>query len=156
MRQRLEQVAGAIAAAIFALLFVTFVVQVAARFLFDRPLAWSDELVVILYIAMVFWSAATLLKEREHVMFDLVYAALPPWGQRVMALVGVVLIAGLMGTLLPYAFDYVRFMHREPTAVLGVPFSWVFAPFLVFVFAVVLMYLHKGWKLLRSGWQEQL
>ena len=156
MRQRLEQVAGAIAAAIFALLFVTFVVQVAARFLFDRPLAWSDELVVILYIAMVFWSAATLLKEREHVMFDLVYAALPAWGQRAMALVGVVLIAGLMGVLLPYAFDYVRFMHREPTAVLGVPFSWVFAPFLVFVLAVVLMYLHKGWKLLRSGWQEQL
>lgn len=156
MRQRLEQVAGAIAAAIFALLFVTFIVQVGARFLFARPLAWSDELVVILYIAMVFWSAATLLKEREHVMFDLVYAALPPWGRRVMALVGVVLMAGLMGTLLPYAFDYVRFMHREPTAVLGVPFSWVFAPFLVFVLAVVVMYLHKGWKLLRNGWQEQL
>jgi TRAP-type C4-dicarboxylate transport system permease small subunit len=156
VRQRLEQVAGAIAAAIFALLFVTFIVQVAARFLFNRPLAWSDELVVILYIAMVFWSAATLLKEREHVMFDLVYAALPPRGQRVMALVGVVLMAGLMGVLLPYAFDYVRFMHREPTAVLGVPFSWVFAPFLVFVLALVLMYLHKGWKLLRSGWQEQL
>ncbi len=156
MRQRLEQVAGAIAAVVFALLFITFVVQVAARFLFDRPLAWSDELVVILYIAMVFWSAATLLKEREHVMFDLVYAALPPWGQRVMALAGVVLIAGLMGVLLPYAFDYVRFMHREPTAVLGVPFSLVFAPFLVFVLAVVLMYLHKGWKLLRTGWQGQL
>jgi TRAP-type C4-dicarboxylate transport system permease small subunit len=156
MRLRVQALAGAIAAAIFALLFVTFIVQVAARFLFNRPLAWSDELVVILYIAMVFWSAATLLKEREHVMFDLVYAALPPRGQRVMALVGVVLMAGLMGVLLPYAFDYVRFMHREPTAVLGVPFSWVFAPFLVFVLALVLMYLHKGWKLLRSGWQEQL
>jgi TRAP-type C4-dicarboxylate transport system permease small subunit len=156
MRRRLEALASAIAAAIFALLFVTFIVQVAARFLFDRPLAWSDELVVILYIAMVFWSAATLLKEREHVMFDLVYAALPPWGQRVMALAGVLLIGGLMGVLLPYAFDYVRFMHREPTAVLGVPFSVVFAPFLVFVLAVLLMYLHKGWRLLRTGWREQL
>ncbi len=156
MRRRLEALAGAIAAAIFALLFLTFIVQVAARFLFDRPLAWSDELVVILYIAMVFWSAAVLLKEREHVMFDLVHAALPPQGRRVMALVGALLMAGLMGVLLPYAFDYVRFMHREPTAVLGVPFSLVFAPFLVFVLAVVLMYLHKGWKLLRTGWQEQL
>jgi TRAP-type C4-dicarboxylate transport system permease small subunit len=156
MRRRLEALASAIAAAIFALLFVTFIVQVAARFLFDRPLAWSDELVVILYIAMVFWSAATLLKEREHVMFDLVYAALPPWGQRVMALAGVLLIGGLMGVLLPYAFDYVRFMHREPTAVLGVPFSVVFAPFLVFVLAVLLMYLRKGWRLLRTGWREQL
>lgn len=156
MRRRLETLAGAVAAAIFALLFLTFIVQVAARFLFDRPLAWSDELVVILYIAMVFWSAAVLLKEREHVMFDLIYAALPPQGRRVMALVGSLLMAGLMGVLLPYAFDYVRFMHREPTAVLGVPFSIVFAPFLFFVLAVVWMYLHKAWRLLSRDWEQAL
>ena len=156
MRKRLERVAGGIAAGIFALLFLTFVVQVAARFLFQRPLAWSDELIVVLYIAMVFWSAATLLKEREHVMFDLLYAALPPRGQRALGLIGAALMAGLMGALLPYAFDYVRFMHRESTAVLGIPFSLVFAPFLLFVLAVVWLYLRKGWKLLRSGWQEQL
>ncbi len=156
MRKRLQQAAEALAAGIFALLFLTFVVQVGARFIFNRPLAWSDELVVILYIAMVFWSAATLLKERQHVMFDLVYAMLPPKGKRAVGLAGAALMVGLMGVLLPYAFDYVRFMHREPTAVLGVPFSIVFAPFLIFVLALVLMYLHKGWKLLRPGWQELL
>ena len=156
MRRRLEHIAQAVAATIFALLFLTFVLQVGARFLFDRPLAWSDELVVILYIAMVFWSAAVLLKEREHVMFDLVYAALPPQGRRVMALLGAVLMAGLMGVLLPYAFDYVRFMHREPTAVLGVPFSIVFAPFLLFVVAITLMYLRKAWRLLSRGWEQAL
>ena len=156
MRRHLQRIAEAIAAAIFGLLFLTFVVQVAARFLFNRPLAWSDELIVILFIAMVFWSAATLLKEREHVMFDLLYAMLPPQGQRAMALIGSLMMAGLMGVLLPYAFDYVRFMHREPTAVLGMPFSLVFAPFLLFVFAVCVMYLQKTWKLLRPGWQGQL
>ncbi|MBC7954515.1 MAG: TRAP transporter small permease [Cytophagales bacterium] len=156
MRRHLERVAQAVAATLFALLFLTFVLQVGARFLFDRPLAWSDELVVILYIAMVFWSAAVLLKEREHVMFDLVYAALPKQGQRVMALLGAVLMAGLMGVLLPYAFDYVRFMHREPTAVLGVPFSIVFAPFLLFVLAMVVMYLRKAWRLLSRDWEQAL
>lgn len=156
MRQRLQQVAEAVAAAIFALLFLTFVVQVSARFVFNRPMAWSDELIVVLYIAMVFWTAATLLKEREHVMFDLLYAALPPRGRRALALTGAALMAALMGVLLPYAFDYVRFMHRESTAVMGIPFSLVFAPFLLFVLAVAWMYLHKCWRLLRPGWQEQL
>jgi TRAP-type C4-dicarboxylate transport system permease small subunit len=156
MRRHLGRVARAVAATLFALLFFTFVLQVGARFLFDRPLAWSDELVVILYIAMVFWSAAVLMKEREHVMFDLVYAALPRQGQRVMALLGAVLMAGLMGVLLPYAFDYVRFMHREPTAVLGVPFSIVFAPFLLFVAALVVMYLRKAWRLLSRDWEQAL
>ena len=83
MRERLRLAAEAVAAAIFALLFLVFIVQVGMRFLFNRPLAWSDELIVILYIAMVFWSAATLLKERDHVMLDLVYEVLPPGGKRV-------------------------------------------------------------------------
>jgi TRAP-type C4-dicarboxylate transport system permease small subunit len=156
MRRRLERIAQAIAAAIFALLFLTFVLQVGARFLFDSPLSWTDELVVVLYIAMVFWSAALLLKEREHVMFDLVYAALPPQGRRAVALLGALLMIGLMGVLLPHAFDYVRFMHREPTAVLGVPFSLVFAPFLLFVLALVVMYLRKAWRLLSRDWERAL
>lgn len=156
MRRLLERIAQAIAAGLFGLLFLVFVVQVVARFVFDRPLAWSDELVVVLYIAFVFWSAALLLKERDHVMFDLVYAALPPRGRRAMALVGALLMAGLMGWLLLPAFDYVRFMHREPTAVMGIPFSVVFAPFLLFVAAMALMYLHKAWRLLSRGWEQHL
>src|SRR6218665_3286154 len=102
-----------VAAAVFGLLFVVFVIQVAMRFLFSQPLAWSDELIVVLYILMVFWSAATLLKEREHVMLDLVYEALPPGGRRAFALLGAGLTSGLMLYLLPQAFDYVKFMHRE-------------------------------------------
>lgn len=156
MREKFEAAARAVAAVLFGALFLCFVVQVAMRFLFNRPLAWSDELIVILYIAMVFWAAATLVKEREHVAFDLVYAALPPVGRRVMALLGALVMAGLMGVLLPYAADYVRFMHREPTAVLGVPFSVVFAPFIVFVFAMLVMYLRKAWRLLGRGWEQHL
>ena len=90
-------------------------------------------------------------------MFDLVYAALPPWGQRVMALAGVLLIGGLMGVLLPVCLR-LRALHapRADRRAGVCRFSVVFAPFLVFVLAVLLMYLHKGWRLLRTGWREQL
>ena len=156
MRKRLIQVAEAVAAGVFALLFLTFVVQVGMRFLFNRPLAWSDELIMILYILMVFWGAATLLKERDHVMLDLVYAALPPGGQRVFALLGAALMAALLLVLLPEAFDYVRFMQRESTPVLGIPFSIVFAPFVLFVVLVAWRYVVKLVRLLGGGWKEQL
>jgi TRAP-type C4-dicarboxylate transport system permease small subunit len=150
------QIAEAIAAGVFALLFLTFVVQVGMRFLFNRPLAWSDELIMILYILMVFWGAATLLKERDHVMLDLVYAALPPSGQRIFALVGAALMAALLLLLLPEAFDYVRFMNRESTPVLGVPFSVVFAPFVLFVVLVAWRYVVKLVRLLGGNWQREL
>lgn len=156
MRKRLTQAAEAVAAGVFALLFLTFVVQVGMRFLFNRPLAWSDELIMILYILMVFWGAATLLKERDHVMLDLVYAALPPGGQRIFALIGAALMAALLLVLLPETFDYVRFMQRESTPVLGVPFSIVFAPFVLFVVLVAWRYVVKLVRLLGSGWKREL
>ena len=156
MRARLRHFCEIVAAAVFALLFVTFVVQVAMRFLFARPLAWSDELIVILYILIVFWSTATLLEEKDHVMLDLVYAALPPGGRRVFALVGAALTAALLLILLPQAWDYVKFMGRERTPVLDIPFSWVFAPFLLFIALVAWRYVVKFVRLLGSGWREQL
>ncbi len=156
MRKRLQHLAEAVAAALFALLFLTFVLPVGMRFLFERPLAWSDELIVVLYIAVVFWSAATLLREKEHVMLDLVYAALPPGGQRVFALVGAGLMAGLLLVLLPEAWDYVKFMGREKTPVLDIPFSLVFAPFLLFVALAAWRYVVKLVRLLGPGWKEQL
>ena len=153
---RLRRGCAAVAAAAFALMFLVFVFQVAMRFLFDRPLAWSDELIVVLSIFIVFWSAATLLEEKEHVMLDLVYVALPPGGQRLFALVGAALVAGLLLWLLPQAFDYVRFMQRERTAVLDIPFSWVFAPFVLFVASVGLRYLVKFIRLLGRDWRRYL
>lgn len=155
-RERARHAAEAIGAAIFAALFLVFIVQVGMRFLLNRPLAWSDELIVILYIAMVFWGAATLLKERDHVMLDLVYAALPPAGQRIFALIGAALTAGLLLWLLPQAWDYVSFMHRERTPVLDVPFSVVFAPFVLFVAVIGARYAVKFVRLLGRDWRTQL
>lgn len=156
MLERSRRVAEGIAAAVFALLFLVFVVQVAMRFLFNKPLAWSDELIVVLYILMVFWSAATLLKEKEHVMLDLVYETLPPGGKRIFGLLGAALTAGLLLFLLPEAFDYVRFMHREKTPVLDIPFSYVFAPFVFFVAVIGMQYVIKFCRLLGRNWKQQL
>ena len=156
MRKWLQHFCEIVAAAVFGLLFLTFIVQIGMRFIFDRPLAWSDELIVILYILIVFWSAATLLQEKDHVMLDLVYAALPPGGQRMFALVGAALMAALLLILLPEAWDYVKFMGRERTPVLDIPFSFVFAPFLLFIVTVAARYVAKVVRLLGSDWKQQL
>lgn len=156
MLKRLRHLAEGVAAAVFALLFVTFIVQVTMRFVFNNPLAWSDELIVVLYILMVFWGAALLLKEKDHVMLDLVYEALPPAGRRIFGLVGAALVAGLMLVLLPQAFDYVKFMNREKTPVLDIPFSVVFAPFILFVAVIGVGYFVKFCRLLGSNWRQHI
>ena len=132
---------------LFALLFGVFIVQVIARFGFNRPLGWTDELAVILYIWVILWATAFMVPTRDHVKFDLVYQWASPRGRRVMRAAGGLLIGGLAAWALPGNWDYIRFMAREGTPVLGIPFMWVFVPFALLLVSLVVRF---GWQLLKS------
>jgi TRAP-type C4-dicarboxylate transport system permease small subunit len=126
-----------IGAALFAALFIVFIVQVTARFVFDRPLPWTDEAAVILYVWVILWSAALIVPEREHVAFDLVWNLASPRTQKAMRIVGVLTVGGLCAWALPATADFARFMAREGTAVLGLPLVWLFAPFVLLLLSLV-------------------
>ena len=72
------------ASRLFAALFLTFIVQITARFVFDRPLPWTDELAVILYVWVILWAAAFMVPARDHVVFDLVCNTAGPRTRRGM------------------------------------------------------------------------
>jgi TRAP-type C4-dicarboxylate transport system permease small subunit len=134
-------------ALLFVALFLVFLVQITARFGFDRPLPWTDEAAVILYVWVILWSAAFVVREREHVMFDLAWNAAGRRTRRAMRVAGHTMLGGLAAWALPASWDYVRFMGREGTPVLGLPFSWVFAPFVLMLAALVL---HSAWGVWRA------
>jgi TRAP-type C4-dicarboxylate transport system permease small subunit len=136
MRAWLRRGADALGVGLFAALFLTFIAQITARFVFDRPLPWTDELAVILYVWVILWAAAFMVPARDHVVFDLVYNAMGPRTRRGMGLAGSVMIGSLAAYALPGSWDYVRFMAREGTPVLGVPFIWVFVPFVLLLLAL--------------------
>ena len=137
MRVWLKRGADAIGVGLFAALFLTFIAQITARFGFNRPLPWTDELAVILYVWAILWAAAFMVPAKEHVVFDLVYNTVGKGTRRGMLLLGSVLIGVLAAYALPGSWDYVRFMAREGTPVLGLPFSWVFIPFVLLLLALV-------------------
>ena len=137
MRVWLKRGADAVGVCLFAALFLTFIVQITARFVFDRPLPWTDELAVILYVWVILWAAAFMVPAKDHVVFDLLYNTMGPRTRRGMLLVGAVLIGSLAAYAIPGSWDYVRFMAREGTPVLGVPFMWVFVPFVLLLLALV-------------------
>ncbi len=151
-----KRLAEYIAASIFFVLFLVFLAQITMRFIFNQPLPWSDELIVVLYISMVFWGTATLVKEREHVALDLVYNVLPANGKRCAAIVGALLMACLFFWALPYCYDYISYMHRERTPVAGIRFSYVFAPFLFCVLVIAVRYLVRFFQLLGRHWQQHI
>jgi TRAP-type transport system small permease protein len=150
MRAWLKRGGDAVGVGLFTAMFLTFLVQIAARFGFNRPLPWTDELAVILYVWAILWASAFMVPARQHVVFDLLYNAMPRRTRRGMLLLGSVLLAGLAAWALPASWDYVRFMAREGTPVLGMPFMWVFLPFVLLLAAIVASNLWRCWQLLRG------
>ena len=55
----------------------------------------------------------------------------------------------LASVALPASWDYVRFMAREGTPVLGIPLFWVYLPFVFLLVAVVLRCGFAVWQALR-------
>ena len=138
----LKGAANAIGGGLFLTLFAVFVVQITARFGFNKPMAWTDEAAVILYIWTILWAAAFIVPEREHVMFDLVWNSVGRPVRKLMRIGGNLLVGGLAMASVPATWDYVHFMAREGTPVLNLPFMWVFLPF---VFLMVSLTLRCAW-----------
>ena len=150
MRRWVKAGADAIGATLFAALFLVFLVQIAARFAFNRPLPWTDEAAVVLYLWVILWASAFIVREHEHVAFDLVWNAAGARTRRAMRIVGHLMLGGLAAWALPGTWDYVRFMAREGTPVLGLPFMIVFLPFVALLGSIVVRSAWAVWQALRG------
>ncbi len=144
MMPRLKTAANWVGGGLFITLFLVFIIQITARFGFNKPMAWTDELVVVLYVWVILWSAAFIVPEREHVAFDLIWNSVGKPARRVMKIMGNLMIGGLCLWAIPATWDYVSFMAREGTPVLGISFRWVFMPF---VFLFVMLALRSAWNI---------
>ncbi|CAM8664226.1 DctM TRAP-type C4-dicarboxylate transport system, small permease component [Comamonadaceae bacterium] len=145
MLRRLQQAANLLGGGLFLTLFVVFIIQITARFGFNKPLPWTDEAAVILYVWVILWGAAAVVPEREHVVFDLLWNSANYRSRQVMRIVGNLLIGGLSAAAIPASWDYVRFMAREGSPVLGVSFMWIFMPFVFLLIGLVIRSVWAIW-----------
>jgi len=123
---------------LFLALFCVFVIQIGARFCLNMPLAWTDEAAVILYLWVILWTAAWVVPERDHVVFDLLWNKASKPVRQAIRIAGNLLVGALAAIALPASWDYVHFMGREGSPVLGISFMWIDLPFVMLLVALVL------------------
>ena len=146
LRRRAENVA----AAMLAVMFAAFIVQIVFRYFFNFPIGWTSELTVVLWLWMVLWGSAFVLTDREEIRFDLIYSAVPPRVRIAMALVSTLAILALYGASFPASWAYVTFMKVEKSSYLKIRLDWLYSIYLVFLAAILARYLWLLWQLLRG------
>ena len=146
----LQKAANALGGGLFLAMFIVFLVQITARFGFSKPLPWTDEAAVILYIWVIMWAATAVVPEREHVVFDLVWNSVGYRTRQAMRIVGNLMVGCLSLVAIPASWDYVKFMGREGSPVLDVPFSWIFLPFVLLLISLVLRSAWNVWDAIRG------
>jgi TRAP-type C4-dicarboxylate transport system permease small subunit len=146
LRLAFQGAADALAGALLAALFLTFVLQIAFRYLLNWPVGWTVEVCLTLWLWLVLLGAGFCVPDREHVRFDLLEQRLSPRGRRLARiLVAAAVLLGFAAVLAP-SFDYVSFYRIKRSATLRIPLSWVFSVFLVFAVALVL---RQAWTIFR-------
>jgi len=136
LRRRAENAA----VALLCVMFATFIVQIFARYVLNRPVGWSEEVIITTWLWTVLWGAAFILRESEEIRFDIIYSAVSERTRRVFTvLTGIALIA-LYGISLPAAYQYVSFMKVERSAYLRIPINWLYCVFVIFSVACICRY----------------
>jgi TRAP-type C4-dicarboxylate transport system permease small subunit len=146
LRRRAENIAVGMLAA----MFVAFILQIVFRYFLNFPVGWTSELTVVLWLWLVLWGAAFVVKESEEIRFDLLIASV---GRRTRIGMGILVALALVvlyGASLKAAFDYVSFMKVERSSYLKIRMDWLFSIFLVFLVAVIVRYLWLLWQLVRG------
>ncbi len=140
-----------IAAGMLAAMFLTFLLQIFSRYVLLTPFGWTLELCLTLWIWLVFFGNAFVVRERDHVTFDIFYLMAPSRVRRVLALISAAAIAGgMIWAFLP-TWDYIDWMKIRKSATLKIPLRTVFSIYAIFMIAVAARYIWRFIDILRNG-----
>ncbi len=169
------RVAEFIAAAMLAAMFVIFLLQIATRYSSKlapsipiefisnymseiEPLRWTIELLLLLWLWIVFFGCAFIVRERDQVTFDILYLAAPRRVRQILAMISAIAVVIAMMWSLPATWDYIDWMKIRSAATLKNPFAgWgipgldnakiplrtVFSVYAIFMIAISIRY---GWR----------
>jgi C4-dicarboxylate transporter, DctQ subunit len=142
----LRRRANDIAVALMGIMFISFLLQIAFRYVLNQPLGWTDEVTVLCWVWVVLWCAAFVLSDQEEVRFDIFYTMVSPRGQRVFTAISSIAFVILLLISLPASWSYVEFMKREHTAYLHMRFDFLYSIYVIFAIASIVKHVRIAWR----------
>jgi C4-dicarboxylate transporter, DctQ subunit len=146
LRRRAENVA----AALLLLMFLCFILQIVSRYVFNRPLGWTDEVSVLAWIWCTLWGVVFVLREKDEVRFDIIYSTASARTRCVFTVITGIAAIVLFGIALPAVIGYVMFLKVERSAYLGIRLDYLYSIYVVFAVAAIARYAALTWRAIRG------
>jgi len=151
---RLRRAVEWIAMAMMAVMFVITLAGVVGRYAFNAPIAWADELGMILLLWSVFLTDAFVSRDSDHIAFDMVWDRATATGRRWLLIVQSGVFAVVFALALPTVVDYVLFLWRERTSALEWRLDIVFSCFAIYLAMVVVRLVVKFRAAVGPRWRD--
>ena len=133
----LKRRANDVAVALMGLMFISFLLQIAFRYVLNQPLGWTEEVTVLCWVWVVLWCAAFVLSNDDEIRFDIIYTLVPPRVRRLFTAASSIAFVVLLLMSLPASWSYVAFMKREHTAYLHLRLDAMYSIYVIFVLACI-------------------
>ena len=181
LMRRLSRVAEAIAATVLAAIFIVFLLQIFTRYSGKlsqwmpvenlslwmseiEPLRWTVYLISFLWVWLIFLGCSFVVRERDHVAFDILYQAAPPRLRKIMTILGAIILIAVMLISLPATWDAImanRLMELKKLQTLRLPITgdkisikWLFFPYLVLMPLLIIRSISRIFVELRTNNQN--
>lgn len=163
--KRYRQLTEGVAAAFMAAIFLTFVLQIFVRYatgsdwfmsvtggvVDSSAFGWTVEFILVLWLWTIFWGNAFVVRDRDHVSFDIVYNMVRPRTRTVFALIGsVILVVTLWYSISP-TYERMRLLRLKSSATLPLKMLPIYSVYFLFLGVVGLRSLWRIVELCRHG-----
>ncbi|MEN0073428.1 MAG: TRAP transporter small permease [Paracraurococcus sp.] len=101
---------------------------VVTRYVTAQPAVWSSEVAAIAFAWLTFFGASACFRYNAHPSIDMLVQRLPPGPQRWVRLGVDLLVAGFLAYFCWLGIDFSLAAWENPTAVLRLPMTVVYAP----------------------------
>lgn len=116
---------------LFAMLCVVVFGEVVARYLFNHPFFWSDEVTVYTFTWVAFLGSALALRDNRHIGISFFVEKLPRGAQGALGILADVIVLAFLGLFLVQSVKFCRMNHTVASISLQIPLSFVSASVVV-------------------------
>ena len=128
MTRALDHLVEAACAVVTLALAATVFVQVFNRFVLQTPLAWSEDLAMLLFQWMVFLGAALGVKRMRHFGIGLLVQRFPARARHALELVVPLIMAGVAFIMVAQGISLLSLNVARRYGTMNLSYTWAFLP----------------------------